>query len=154
MKDFAPDGLNLIIFVFKSGRFTEEEKEAFELISRHFKSLVEKLSLLVITNCGKKGDFRQKTIDEFRLSETTKPFADMMHKGIIAVNFPDISEYEDDEQEILLPKIKRDQQALHKIIAAAEESYLAKDIQDNTIWRRIVELACPFLAWGKIISKS
>ena len=45
-------GLNLILFVFKEGRFTDEEKKTFSVITKHFKKdRVGEISALVVTNC-------------------------------------------------------------------------------------------------------
>ena len=143
----APHGLNLIIFVFRNGRFTEEERECFDIVTRHFKTLIEKASMLVITNCGKKQDVRQAAVKDFVSNEFTKPFANSMQKGIYTVDFPDISEYDDEIAEVLKPRIKSDQAALHKVIAAADSTYLAEEIQNSAFWQRLTSIICPFLNW-------
>ena len=141
----APYGLNLIIFVFKNGRFTLEERESFEIITQHFQSLIEKASMLVITNCGKNRDSREKAITDFKYNRFTKPFADMMQKGICTVDFPDISEYDEEIAAVYRPRIQTDQAALHKVIATADSRFLAEELKNAGFWNRLRSIFCPFL---------
>lgn len=145
----APQGLNLIIFVFKNGRFTEEEKDSFAIVTKHFKTLIEKASMLVITNCGKRTDARKSAIEDFKGNDATKPFAESMQKGIYTVDFPDLSEYDTEIAEVLEPRLKADQAALHKVIAAADSRYLAEEIKNSAFWQRLTGIICPFLTWWK-----
>ena len=83
MQDRAPEGVNLLMFVFKHGRFTNEERVVFDKIQKNFSTLINHISLLVITNCdqlSKEG--KEKVISEFRTDPLTKDFAKMMTKGI------------------------------------------------------------------------
>ena len=141
----APYGLNLIIFVYKNGRFTTEERESFNIITKHFKSLIEKASMLVITNCGTKEAARQQVIEDFKTHDFTQPFANMMQKGIYVVDFPDLNNYDDEVARVLEPRIERDQARLHEVIAAADSTYLAEEIKDISFWQKMTSVLCPFV---------
>ena len=86
------DGLHLIIFVVKEGRFTEDEKATFDLVQKHFADDVDPISAIVITGCEGKDD-KSKIIKLYKEDTATKKIVKHMEKGIYPVGFPNIDEY-------------------------------------------------------------
>ena len=88
LKLTVPEGLSLIIFVLKLGRFTDEEYKVFKRLAGNFSDLIKELSMLVITGCdGKNDNAREDIIKDFKENPRTKPFADIMKKGIFVLAY-------------------------------------------------------------------
>ena len=69
----TPEGLHLIIFVFRQGRFTQEEKTVFEFITETFGANIKPLSALVITHCDNQTDeAREEIISNFQKDSLTR----------------------------------------------------------------------------------
>ena len=86
-----PRKLSLLIFVFKYGRFTNEEKSFFESVLHLLQ--VEKaqmITYLVITNCeGLSDESKKRFIIDFKENPVTAEIASYM-KEIICVGLPDL----------------------------------------------------------------
>ncbi len=83
------DGINLIIFVLREGRFTPEEKRSLDFIREKFSNEISEISALVITNCDQMTeDARTRLVEEFKTNPLTKDTADFMKAGIYTVGFP------------------------------------------------------------------
>jgi GTP-binding protein EngB required for normal cell division len=127
-----PEGINLVLFIFKKGRFTQEERETFDFIIREFREAVSEMSALIITNCenmGKKA--REEYIMDFRSRPATADIANFMGKGIYAVGFPDLSHMEEDDEDMMLvlsKKAEKDVQQLRELVFGSREMTLGKDM--------------------------
>ena len=132
LKQRAPDGLNLIIFVLKNGRFTEEEHKVFKKILDNFTDMIKDLSLLVITGCdGKSKRAREDIIRNFRSDPLTKKFGDIMRKGIYCVGLPDIDDLSEGMRKVAIEDMVDDMIPIHKAVAAAKEIHLQQEIQKD-----------------------
>ena len=126
----VPEGLNLIIFVLKLGRFTDEEYKVFKKLAGNFSDLIKELSMLVITGCdGKNDKARNDIIKDFRENRKTKPFADIMKKGIFCVGLPDIKELSEEVKETTQLQMDIDMIPIHRVIADAHLLYLQEQIR-------------------------
>ena len=114
----APEGLSLIIFIFRNGRFTEEEKTVFQIISSNFTDYIKDISCLVITGCdGLNKESRSKIITDFKTDPLTEKFAEIMTKGIYTVGFPKIDDLSKRSREALLEEMDEDIAPIHDVIA-------------------------------------
>ena len=148
LKYMAPDGINLVLFIVRVGRFTAEEKHSFSIILKQFRGYVTNISALVITHCEGKSQFARKQIEkDFRESDETKWIADMMTKGIYTVGFPDVSTLDNDEMETRRRKAKMDVEKLHKLISECDEYYLSREILAGGTWYQLKQLI--FGSWFK-----
>jgi len=146
LTDRAPEGINLLIFVFRHSRFTNEEKAAFDKIQKSFSHLINRISLLVITNCEQlTRGAREKVIIDFKNDPLTKDFAKMMTKGIYTVGFPDTETLAPVFKSAMLQSMKEDISPIHQIIAYARESFLQLEIRtDENFWIQLSFL-CNYL---------
>ena len=146
MQDRAPEGINLLIFVFKHGRFTNEERVVFDKIQQNFSSLIEHISLLVITNCEQLStEGKEKVISDFRTDPLTKGFATMMKKGIYAVGFPELHSLNPMFQSVMQQSMRNDIAPLHRIIANSSVWFLQREIKfDENFWIQVSAL-CNYL---------
>ena len=85
------DEINLILFVFKKGRFTAEERDVFEIIRSKLKTEIFPISALAVTQC--KNDTHQEraklTIKSFPPTKIQScMIASQMRMGIHSVGFP------------------------------------------------------------------
>ena len=91
-KTRLPRNISLCVFVYRQGRFTNEDKVIFEsfLASMHTDN-AKRISYLVITNCdGMTEKAKQDTIVEFKENPNTRDIAKHM-KEIVCVGLPDLS---------------------------------------------------------------
>ena len=136
----VPESVNLVMFVFREGRFTVEEKNAFEYIITKFSKEISDISALIITNCElKSAKTREKIVAEFRGNPTTKPFADFVKKGIFAVGFPNIEEIDDEElRPIIQERIKKDKEELQLFVrSCGDELRLSRELFTEDFWEKI-----------------
>ena len=139
MKDRAPEGVNLLIFVFKHGRFTEEERVVFDKIQKNFSHLINHISLLVITNCDQLSkEAKEKVITDFKTDPLTKDFAKMMKKGIFTAGFPDTKTLNPMFKWVAIQSMRADIAPIHGIIANASSRFLQYEFNfDDKFWLRI-----------------
>jgi len=138
IEKYAPHGINLMIFVFKQSRFTKEEEETFRYIADNFGKNIREVAAMVITNCESKGiQAREAIIEEFKTSSGTKQFATLMGKGIYTVGFPNVEDMDEDDQEFMEKKIKRDQATLHNLVMQAGTKRLRDEIDNEAWWEKI-----------------
>ena len=126
-----PEGISLVLFVYKKGRCTREEKEYLEYIISQFGKYAKDISALVITHCEcETAEEREKIIEDFRTNPLTRNIAQFMGKGIITVGFPNT----DKKPAYLLifkAQIEEDEKALHDIIRQSSRLYLANELIKN-----------------------
>lgn len=146
MQDRAPEGVNLLIFVFKHGRFTKEERVVFDKIQKNFSQLINRISMLIITNCDAlTKEAREKVIADFRSDPLTKDFAKMMTKGIYTVGFPDTKTINPMFKPAMLQCMKEDMYPIHKLIADASSRFLQYELKfDEKFWLQIATV-CNYL---------
>ena len=134
------EGMNLVVFVLREGRFTPEEKNSFDFIRSEFGEHISVMSALVITNCDNKDDkARRDLIQEFRSNPLTKSTAEFMKAGIYAVGFPPKRDY------MKLPlavrayyeeSIAKDKEQLWGVVKRSTKARLIEELYKNTFWDR------------------
>ena len=113
--------INLIIYVWKLGFYTPEDKEVYQ----NLKIAQQSISALVITGCDKLNDAKRTLIVErFKSGEYTKDFAADMGKGIYTVAFPDLCEYEvsSGQKKFFEQIMQEDRIKLHQLIEEASDA--------------------------------
>lgn len=109
---------SLVLFIYKYGRITDNEKRELNGAINSMNSDVSTVSALMITGCE---DFtleaKDKAKSEFMSSHHTKHITSFMKKGIFCVGFPDISTLRPPLQELYSSEIKRSTQLLHDLVA-------------------------------------
>lgn len=140
IKSYAPNGLNLVLFVRKEGRFTEEEDVIFSSIIDNLRDRIEAISALVITCCENKNPTaREKVVETFRTASTTARYASFMKKGIYTVGFPDLSEMDEQEAIKMENRMKKDEEQLMDLIAQAATKSLREEMQQvEPNWIKII----------------
>lgn len=142
VKDFfktkVPEGIHLILFVFKDGRFTPEERKTFKYIMENFKGReVSDISALVLTHCENKSQAaREKCVSDFTKHELTRDIAKFMGKGLFCVGFPQLDTVEDDLREIYERKAMKDVEKLHKLITDSDDLRLSKKFLEDSFWKK------------------
>ena len=125
----APDGVNLVLFVMKKGRFSPEEKEAFEYISKRLGENISAVSAMVLTHCDNEDEeARQSLINDFRTGVMTKQMASCMKKGIYTVGFPDKSKMKPRMKALMEEDIEADRKVLLKLIADCSAREFTKEL--------------------------
>ena len=73
-------GVNIILFVFKQGRMTAEEKEVFTFLDTTLKEEMSPISALVVTGCENKNHkARGDLVDEFKRNRDTQKISMCPH---------------------------------------------------------------------------
>ena len=124
------NGLHLIIFVVKEGRFTEEEKQTFELVHNHFAKDIDPLSAMVITGC--EGKDKRKIIRQYNEDRNTGRVVAHMDKGIYPVGFPNIAEYSGPIRKFYEDQTKEDGKQLRKLLCNCPDLYLKEQLYDDS----------------------
>ena len=123
------EGVNLILFVFKKGRFTAEEKEVFEYVRKKFTMEISPISALAVTNCENDNpQARAKLIQEFYDNVDTNPIANQMKMGILPVGFPPLKSLLPQLQVAYKDTMEQDQEALRDLIIRAEKPHLTSKL--------------------------
>ena len=137
LREKAPEGVNLIIFVFRNGRFSEEEKKVFSFISQNLNIYIKEISCLVITGCdGLNEDARKKVISDFQTDALTKEFAADMTQGIFTVGFPKLSNMSERMKEVTILEMQDDIKPIHDLIAESKMMHLHDEVESNAFWRK------------------
>lgn len=134
----VPEGVNLVLFIFRKGRYTGEEKQTFDYIIKNFRPQISDISALIITNCENEGkEGRQRIIDEFRLmAEDT---AEFMGKGIYTVGFPDTRNCLPALEEAYEKVIQDDAKDLRELVMKAGEMRLGKEMFEMGFWEKLTQ---------------
>lgn len=132
----AKDGINLVLFVFRKGRYTPEEKKAFDFIVSRFGLQISSVCALVITHCDTDDEESRKTIiDDFRSNPNTSKVANFMKKGIYTVGFPLKDKTLPAIYEALKGSMEKDAQQLRDVIATSHATVLSSELYDPAWWR-------------------
>ena len=133
----APEGVNLVLFVFRKGRFTEEEKNTFDFIIKNLRRQISDHSALVITSCEDLNETgRQEFLQSFITSEA-KDVANFMKKGICMVGFPDVSNMKPRVRQALEEDMQDEIKRLREIVKKADKKCLGKEMFELTFWERL-----------------
>ena len=123
------DGINLVLFVFKKGRFTTEEEEVFSFLRKKFDKEISPLSALAVTGFElDDADARREFVEEFRSDPTTKEVASRMKKGIYPVGFPPLQRMDSRLQEFHKPSMLKDKETLMDVIIRSGDTQLTKKL--------------------------
>ena len=138
MQSRAPEGINLVIFVFRNGRFSVEEKHVFRTITCNFKEYIKEMSCLVITGCdGLNKGARNSLVEDFKADDLTKEFAKIMTRGIYTVALPKLSNLSERAKDAAIEDMKDDMVPIHNAIADASQIYLHEEIQQESFWKKL-----------------
>jgi len=134
----AKEGLNLIIFALRQGRFTKEEKDTFLHVKKEFGESIKSASALVITNCDSLGkQARIDLINQYKSSDETSEIAKIMTRGIFTVSFPNPKTLDDDEKELYERKAAKDQIKLQELVVESNELHMKKELNDERWWKNV-----------------
>ena len=125
--------IHLILFVFRKGRYTDEEKKTMDILIKSFSDKISTISALAISHCdGSRLKAREKVIEDFRKNPTTKSVAEFMKRGIFAVSFPSEDDEEDENATAAKEKQKmEDRKKLLDLILTSEGKVPVNDIARN-----------------------
>ena len=133
----VPEGVNLVLFVFRKGRYTPEEKETFDYIMKNFRKEISDISALVVTGCEDlEEDEREKTKNEFHTNPTTKELASFVSKGIFTVGFPDLTKVKKKFKADYEADAKKDAQTLRELVCTCSEMRLSEEMFRESFWSR------------------
>lgn len=126
-------GVHLILFIFKKGRYTEEEKTTFEFIDKRFGKDIKDISAMIITHCENDNEkSRGDLIDDFKANDLTKDVAAAMGRGVYTVGFPDMDKMHEILQNAFKPLIARDETVINDLIIKSKRSVVIKE----SFWER------------------
>ena len=129
-------GINLILFVLRKDRFTDEEEKVFSLVKERCHKEISPFSALVLTGCENENDEERKTIvTNFRESDHTKKVADQMEMGIFTVGFPQLKGCKPGLRAVYEESILEDREALINLIIQANSSHITKEVFHKVWWR-------------------
>lgn len=137
-KDKIPEGFSLILFVFKHGRWTDEEQRTLDYIVSHFEREISAISALIITGCESFTDEEKKRIvDEFRHAQPQ--IANFMQKGIHTIGFPDISTLKSPFRETSPADQIIDQERIRNLVYSCHEMKLTREIVQEKFWQKVYD---------------
>ena len=102
---------------------------------KHFAKDIDPISLLVITGC--EGKDKKRVCDEYIRNEHTGKIVAHMKKGVIAVGFPCLKEYDEELRPLFKTRITKDRLELRKKVMDCNQSFLRSELY-NESW-------CPIL---------
>ena len=121
----APEGINLILFTFKAGRMSPEEKDTFNFLFKHFSEHLQPISALLITHgdslttvAGSKAR-QDDHIQKFRDDPVTKQVVEYMGKGVHFMQFPETTD-DDEMYEIYKKRCEASTMALRMLVFDCE----------------------------------
>ena len=134
-------GVNLILFVFKKGRFTQEERDVFSFIRSKFVEEICPISALAVTGCeADTAERREEILKEFRSDPNSKEIAHQMRKGIYPVGFPPVKSMIPALQLAFKEVIDDDRNRLLDLVVECETVHLTKKL--------FLEKVKPKVKWG------
>lgn len=128
IKDFLttfPDGIHLILFVFKNARFTREDRDPMDFLLRKFGQEIAPISALVVTCCeGLEESSRQELCDDFRTGDSTKEVVERMGIGVHSVGFPNLDIVKAELKQTYEIGMKADENMLRNLVADCQHKKL------------------------------
>lgn len=135
IRDQIPDGVNLVLFIYRQGRWTKEEQDTFDFITKNFRNEISSISALVITGCdGYDKPQKEDVIKDF--TESKPKIAGFMEKGIHPVGFPDLTKLKPKLKALYEEDARNDQEELRRLIYSCDDKKLSREIMGETIWER------------------
>ena len=132
----SPEGINLVLFVFRKGRLTAEEKRTFDYIMGNFNNQISDFSALVLTHCDAQNDAaNQEFLASFK--REARDVISFMKKGVYMVGFPDVSRMRPRIREAMEEEIKEQAEMLQKVVMKADRRCLGKEIFEPTFWEKL-----------------
>ena len=117
--------IDLIIFVFKNGRFTLMEKDMFTFLlakfrEKHIAGLpkdILPISAVAVTGCENMSTTeREELVQEFKVDPSTREIANQMAMGIYPVGFPPLRRMDSRLQQVYKEVILQDRDTLRELI--------------------------------------
>ena len=117
--------IDLILFVRKKCRFTEEEKDIFSFVMAKFREEhiagcpkdISPISALVVTGCENcDPTTREQIVQEFKVGPSTREVANQMGMGIYPVGFPDVRQMIPLLQQAYKKGVVQDRDTLRELI--------------------------------------
>ena len=117
--------IDLILFVFKYGRLSVEDRHMFTFLPAKFREKhvagfpkdISPISALAITLCdGMSPTAREKLVQEFKVHCSTQQFASQMGMGIYLVGFPPVKEMDPVLQQFYKKMMLQDRDTLRELI--------------------------------------
>lgn len=137
------DGVSIVLFVFRKGRFTPEEGRTFRALFKNLAEELSAISALVITECENDNETsRSELVHDFRTNPLTADIAKRMGKGIHPVGFPDISKLRPVLKDAYQAGIEADRDTLMCLIKDSRELRLCKELFQEALWEGIREATC------------
>ena len=132
----SPEGINLVLFVFRKGRFTAEERRTFDYIIGNFSDQISDFSALVLTYCEGQTDAANQ---EFHASfqREARRIVSFMKKGIYMVGFPDVSKMKPRMKQVMEEEIKEQAEMLQKVVMKADKKCLGNEMFELTFWEKV-----------------
>ena len=131
------EGINIVLFLFRKGKYTPEERDTFNFISSRFGRDIQSISALIITHCDTDNDeTRKEIIRDFCENPITKHIAAFMGKGIYTVGFPQMDKVAVVFRQALEDTMARDEDVLKKLIIGCEKKYLANELLLESFWEK------------------
>lgn len=132
----SPEGINLVLFVFRKGRFTDEERRTFDYIIGNFNDQISDFSALVLTCCDGQSDAaNQEFLASFQ--REARRIVSFMKKGVYMVGFPDVSKMRPRMKEAMEEEIKEQAEMLRKVVMKADKRCLGKEMFELTFWEKV-----------------
>lgn len=120
IQNFSPESINLVLFVLRKGRFTDEDRRAFEYFIKHFSDEISNFSALVFTFCDGENDAaKQKFLDTFKTA--AKDIVLFMKQGIYMVAFPQLYNMKQQIVEAMEEDIREQAKMLQKGVMKADK---------------------------------
>ena len=135
----VPDGIHLVLFLFKKGKFTNEEKGTFDFVLERFGDDIKNISALLITHCeNDDANSREQLKHDFRTNLATKGIANFMGKGIHTVGFPDLSRCNPRLKPIHQEGIRDDEAEMKQLIYRSGDcdQVLTRQLLQEAWWER------------------
>jgi len=133
LKDHA-DGINIFLFVFKKGRFTQEEKEVFSFVRSKFDQEISPISALAVTNCEQDSpEDREAFVEEFKSDSSSQEIAQQMQLGIYPVGFPPLNKMRPRLRALYEESMEEDKETLLELIIRAKKVHLTKKLLQEKV---------------------
>lgn len=134
------ESVNLILFVSKLERHTNQEKDSFEEVMKHLRSscsqktLASAVTAFVVTCCEQKSEeAREEIKHELRMSTTVTQFA---QKGIFLVGLPNLDEVPERLRQHHQENRKRDEEKLKSLTIASKQKVSFNQAEGKKIFCR------------------
>ena len=120
-----PENISLVIFVFKHGCFTQEERDFFNTIIGNFNDSLRPISALVVTGCDDLSeDAKEAYVKNFQEETETRAIAEVMGKGIHCVALPDVSKIRPEFFPVYEKDIEQSHERMKRLLDSCSQTQL------------------------------